>query len=45
MTTNWMGHARDSVTREHYIGLPEDARLKLSAAQDIIPAEFTVTNP
>ena len=38
---NWMGHADDSITREHYIGLPEEARTQLSALQAIIPAEFS----
>jgi integrase len=41
---NWMGHADDTVTREHYIGLPEETQNQLTALQAIIPAEFSVTN-
>ncbi len=33
----WMGHSDPMVTREHYIGLPQETRRQLGALQRIIP--------
>lgn len=33
----WMGHTDPTVTREHYIGLPQDTRKQLSSLRRVLP--------
>ena len=35
---NWMGHTDPTVTREHYIGLPEETKKHLRGLQRVLPA-------